>query len=97
MKAFQSQEEGEALSTFMQQLERTTASTSTAVDEAIAFVEASNRRMVELEKLSDAFCNGTHGPVEFLASKKLVGLRRHGTTHITRQGTGPYHFIVFRT
>lgn len=48
--AFQSKDEREAMSALMQQLERTAERTSSAVDETIAFVEASNRRMAALEK-----------------------------------------------
>ena len=49
-QAFQSKDEREAMSALMRQLERTAARTSSAVDETVAFVEASNKRMDELEK-----------------------------------------------
>lgn len=48
--AFQSKAERQAMSALMQQLERTAARTSAGVDETVAFVEASNKRMAELEK-----------------------------------------------
>jgi hypothetical protein len=49
-QAFRSKDEREARSALMQQLERTSARTSSAVDEAIAFVETSDKRMAELER-----------------------------------------------
>lgn len=39
-----------AMSALMRQLERTAARISAAVDETVAFVEASNKRIAELEK-----------------------------------------------
>jgi hypothetical protein len=48
--AFQSKNEREAMSELMLQLERTAARTSSAVDETVAFVQASDKRMAELEQ-----------------------------------------------
>jgi hypothetical protein len=49
-QAFQSKDEREAMAELMLQLERTAERTSSAVDETVAFVEASDKRMAELEK-----------------------------------------------
>lgn len=49
-QAFRSEAELEAMSALMRQLERTAARTSSAVDETVAFVEASNKRMAEREE-----------------------------------------------
>jgi hypothetical protein len=49
-QAFQSKDERKAMAALMQQLERTQVRTSAAIDETIAFVAASDKRMAELER-----------------------------------------------
>jgi hypothetical protein len=48
--AFSPEQDDEAFEALLTQVERSTTAASTAVDEALAYVEASNKRIAEMER-----------------------------------------------
>jgi hypothetical protein len=48
--AFSPEQDDEAFEALLTQVERSTAATSAAIDDAIAYVEASNKRIAEMER-----------------------------------------------